>query len=328
MTVEVRQLGRSGLQVSAIGLGCNNFGTRSVYGQLDFERVEAILQTAFDEGVTFLDTADVYGDGDSERFIGTVLKDHRDEIVIATKFGSRYGGTANYGVPYGSRWYIRRAVEGSLRRLQTEYIDLYQQQWFDPLTPQEETLTALHELVVEGKVRYIGSSHFPGWQVIDCHWMATTKHQECFISAQNHYNLLERSVERELVPACEKVGVGILPYFPLANGLLTGKYAGGVRPAGSRLADRPDRAITETDLACVALLQTFATECGRTLVDVALAGLATRPTVGSVIAGVTSAEQVRVNAAAGSWQLAPDELAGLDAVLEAIDVMRAAPPSL
>jgi aryl-alcohol dehydrogenase-like predicted oxidoreductase len=319
-----RQLGRSGLQVSAVGIGCNNFGTRSVYGQLDFDRVKPILETAFESGITFFDTADVYGDGDSERFIGTVLGEHRDEIVIATKFGSRFGGMPNTGVPYGSRRYIRKAVEGSLRRLETDYIDLYQQQWFDPLTPQEETLTALHELVVEGKVRYIGSSHYPGWQVTDCHWMATSKNQEPFISAQNHYNLLERSVEAELVPACLKFGIGILPYFPLASGLLTGKYAGGVRPPGSRLAEShlASRPISNADLAGVALLEKFAEGLGRSIVDVAIAGLAARPAVGSVITGVTSVEQVRVNASAGSWELTPEEQVALEDVLVEIDALR------
>jgi aryl-alcohol dehydrogenase-like predicted oxidoreductase len=320
--MQYRQLGRSGLAVSAVGIGCNNFGPRAVYGELDFPTVEEILHAAYDEGITFLDTADVYGDGDSERFIGTVFKEHRDEMVIATKFGSKYGGTPNYDVPYGSRRYIRAAVEGSLRRLQTDYIDLYQQQWLDPLTPQEETLTALHELVVEGKVRYIGASHFLGWQMVDCYWMAATKHQECFISAQNHYNLIERSVETELVPACLRVGVGILPYFPLASGLLTGKYSGGNRPPGSRLAKFSDRPITERDLACVDRLTRFGEECGRSIVDVAIAGLAVRPAVGSVIAGVTSASQVHANATAASWEMAPDELAGLEEALRDVDALR------
>jgi aryl-alcohol dehydrogenase-like predicted oxidoreductase len=315
------QLGRTGLQVSVVGLGCNNFGTRAMYGGLDADASAAVVSAAVDAGITFFDTADVYGDGDSERFVGEVVKGVRDDVVLATKFGSKFGGSPNYGVPYGSRRYLRRAVEGSLRRLQTDRIDLYQLQWFDPLTPLEETLFALNELVEEGKVLYFGTSHFFGWQIVDLHWMAEKHHLRGFVSAQNHYNLLDREAEQELVPACEHVGVGLLPYFPLANGLLTGKYSHGAVPAASRLAERT---ITDGDLAAVGLLQGFADEVGHSITEVAIAGLAGRPAVASVIAGATTVAQVQANAAAGNWVLEQSERAALDQQLVKVDEARRA----
>jgi aryl-alcohol dehydrogenase-like predicted oxidoreductase len=313
--VRYRQLGRSGLTVSVVGLGCNNFGgSRSsekvaAYGALDMDATRAVIEAALDAGVTFFDTADVYGNGGSERQLGEILRKRRHQVVIATKWGSGLPDT----VTWGSRRYIRQAVEASLRRLGTDYIDLYQMHWPDPRTPWEETLAALDELVKEGKVRYLGSSHLHGWEVIDTDWIARTRGWERMISAQNHYSLLERGAERELVPACLRAGVGLLPYFPLASGLLTGKYRRGAPPpAGARLAggDIPDATYDRLEA-----LEAFAAERGRSLLELAIAGLAARPAVASVVAGATSPAQVRANVAAAEWDLGPDDLAALDAVL-------------
>src|SRR4051794_6516036 len=233
-----RQLGDSGLTVSTVGLGCNNFGRR-----LDQEGTTAVVRAAIDAGVTLFDTADIYALGASEELLGAALGKQRENVVIATKFGGDMRGAngPDWGVR-GSRRYIRKAVEGSLRRLGTDWIDLYQLHHPDPVTPIDETLAALSELVAEGKVRYIGSSQFAGWQVADADWAARTAGNERFISAQNKYSLLDRVAEDELVPACEHLAIGILPYFPLESGLLTGKYKRGeVAPDGTRLAKMPDR---------------------------------------------------------------------------------------
>jgi aryl-alcohol dehydrogenase-like predicted oxidoreductase len=309
--MDFRQLGQSGLTVSVVGLGCNNFG-----GRLDFERTAAVVAAALDEGITLFDTADIYGNrGGSESFLGELLKDRREEVVLATKFGMDMGQPL-WGAR-GSRRYVRFAVEGSLRRLQTDWIDLYQPHQPDPKTPIEETLGALDELVQEGKVRYIGSSQLDGWQVADAEWVARSRRSARFISAQNHYNLLERAVEASLVPACLHYGIGILPFFPLASGLLTGKYRpGGDAPPGSRLAGRLDR-IDPTTLAKVEALAAFAAQRGITLLDVAIGGLAARPAVASVIAGATRPEQVKANVAAGRWVPTAEDLAALDEVLAA-----------
>jgi aryl-alcohol dehydrogenase-like predicted oxidoreductase len=304
-----RRLGDSGLVVSVVGLGCNNFGRR-----IDIDATRAVVDAAVDEGVTLFDTSDSYGE--SETFLGEALRGRRDDVVLATKFGSDLGGRlgAEWGAR-GSRRYIRRAVESSLTRLQTDWIDLYQLHFPDPATPIEETLAALDELVHEGKVRYIGSSNYAAWQVTEADWIARTSGGARFVSAQNHYSLLERDVERELVPACLAHGVGLLPYFPLANGLLTGKYRRGEQaPAGSRLADRPDR-LTQTAFDTVEALEKYAAERGRTLLDVAIGGLAARPAVGSVIAGATRPEQIVANVAAGSWQPTDSDLTALDEIL-------------
>src|SRR4051812_45300988 len=231
---EIRRLGRSGLAVSAVGLGCNNFGTR-----LDLDGSRAVVEAALDAGVTLFDTSDSYGGepGRSEDFLGQILEGRRDDVVIATKFGSHLKGLLgpDRGAR-GSRRYIRRAVEGSLRRLRTDHIDLYQLHFPDRLTPIEETLSALTELVDEGKVRYIGSSNLSAWEVADADWTARTSGLQPFISAQNEYSLLERGVEAELVPALERFGLGLLPYFPLASGLLSGKYRRGADiPENTRL---------------------------------------------------------------------------------------------
>jgi aryl-alcohol dehydrogenase-like predicted oxidoreductase len=293
-----RQLGRSGLTVSVVGLGCNNFG-----GRIDLEASRAVVDAAIDEGITLFDTADVYGNrGGSETILGELLKGRRDGVVLATKWGVPMADEP----ATGSRRYIRKAVEASLGRLQTDHIDLYQLHRFDPLTPLEETLSALDELVKEGKVRYIGSSNFTAWQMADADWIARTHHLERFVSAQNHYSLLERAAEKELVPACAEHGVGILPFFPLANGLLTGKYQRGQdRPTGTRMEGRE---ITDATYDRIEALADFAKQRGHSLLELAISGLASRPAVGSVIAGAAKAEQVKANAAAGDWDLGAEDL--------------------
>ena len=300
-----RRLGDSGLVVSVVGLGCNNFGRR-----LPIERTREVVDAALDAGITLFDTSDSYGE--SETQLGEVLKGRRDDVVLATKFGSDLGGRLgqDWGAR-GSRRYIRKAVESSLTRLQTDWIDLYQLHFPDPKTPLGETLAALDELVHEGKVRYVGCSNLTAWQLADADWIARTRGLSRFISAQNHYSLLERDVERELVPACQRFGVGLLPYFPLANGLLTGKYRRGEPPPqGSRLADRPE-ALTDRVFDTVEELEKYAGDRGRSLLDVAIGGLAAQRAVSSVIAGATSPEQIRANVEAGGWEPTDDDLTQL-----------------
>ncbi len=296
-----RRLGDSGLVVSALGLGGNNFGRR-----IDLDATRAVVDAALDAGVTLIDTADIYGE--SETLLGEVLKGRRDQVVIATKFGGDVNG-AN-GPDWGaraSRRYVRLAVERSLRRLKTDWIDLYQLHFPDPSTPIEETLSVLTDLVREGKVRYVGSSNFASWQVTDADWIARTGGFERFVSAQNEYSLLDRRVEKELVPALLHHGVGLLPYFPLANGLLTGKYRRGEEPpAGTRLAGRPQY-LTDARFEVVERLREFAERQGVTLLDVAIGGLLAQPAVSSVIAGATRPEQIKANVAAAAWR--PDEAA-------------------
>ncbi len=309
---DYRQLGSSGLTVSTVGLGCNNFG-----GRIDGDRTQQVVDACFDHGVTLFDTADIYGGtpGQSEELLGKALGSRRDQVVLATKFGSDMGGVngPDWGVR-GSRRYIRTAVEASLRRLGTDWIDLYQMHVPDEVTPIEETLAALHELVVEGKVRYLGSSNFAGWQVVEADWTARSAGQTPFVSAQNEYSLLKRQAEAELVPACEHVGVGILPYFPLASGLLTGKYRRGEgAPDGTRLASRPER-LAAADFDRIEAVAAYADERDISMLDVAIGGLAAQPAVSSVIAGATSAEQVKANVAAGCWEPTAADLAALDEV--------------
>jgi aryl-alcohol dehydrogenase-like predicted oxidoreductase len=308
--MDYRQLGDSGLTVSTVGLGCNNFGRR-----LDAARTDVVVNAAVDAGITLFDTADVYhGEhGFSEELLGKALGARRDEVVIATKFGGDMHGAngPDWGVR-GSRRYIRKAVESSLQRLGTDWIDLYQLHVPDPVTPIEETLAALTELVAEGKVRYLGSSQFAAWQVVDADWAARTAGLEHFISAQNRYSLLEREVEDELAPACEHLGLGILPFFPLSSGLLTGKYKRGETPPdGSRLATQPDR-LSQADFDKIEALETFAAERDLSLIDVAIGGLAAQPAVASVIAGATTPEQIAQNVAAGLWEPTAADLAALD----------------
>ena len=306
-----RRLGRSGLAVSTVGLGCNNFGRK-----LDLEASRAVIDAALDEGITFLDTSDSYGT--SEEILGEVLEGRRHRVVVATKFGSDlHGANGPDGGARGSRRYLRLAVERSLRRLRTDWIDLYQIHFPDLETPLEETLAALDELVHEGKVRYVGSSNHAAWQVTDAEWLARTRGFERFVSAQNHYNLLERRVESELTPACERFGIGILPYWPLASGLLTGRYRRGeAAPAGSRIKEwGMEGQLTDERFDVIEQFERFAEERSLTLLDVAIGGLAAQRAVGSVIAGATSVEQVRANARAGSWVPTKEDRRALDAIV-------------
>ncbi len=311
--MEYRRLGASGLKVSEVGLGCNNFGMR-----IDQEAATAVVQACLDEGITFFDTADVYGGSKSEIMLGTALKGKRHEVVIATKFASPMGpGPDQRG---GSRRYVMSAVDASLRRLGTDYIDLYQMHRPDPDTPIEETLGALDDLVRQGKVRYLGNSNFSGWQIADADWTAREGHLNRFVSAQNNYSLLERKVEFEVMPACERFGLGLLPFFPLASGLLTGKYVRGeAPPEGTRLAafgPRGQAALNDKAFDKVDALKAWAEARGRTLLDLAFGWLLGQPSVSSVIAGATRPEQVRANAAAGAWSLSAREVAEVSALVK------------
>ena len=305
-----RTLGDSGLLVSVVGLGCNNFG-----GRIDLQRTRAVVDAAIDTGITLFDTAEMYGkDGGSELALGEVLAGRRDKVVLATKFGHQkvdmgYGPAAG---AKGGRGYIRLAVEKSLRRLRTDYIDLYQLHTPDPLTPIEETIAALDELVAEGKVRYIGHSNLSGWQLADAAHKSAARTP--FISAQNQWSLLDRGVEAEVVPAAAAFGLGVLPYFPLANGMLTGKVRRGSElPAGSRIATR-SHLVTDEKLDTVEALIEWGAERGVSILEIAIGGLAAQPGCASVIAGATSAEQVVANVAAGEWEPAQEELAELDKI--------------
>jgi aryl-alcohol dehydrogenase-like predicted oxidoreductase len=272
-----------------------------------------VVEAALDAGVTLFDTADIYGQGHSEEFLGQALGKRRSEIVLATKFGMDMQGAngPDWGAR-GSRRYVRLAVESSLRRLGTDWIDLYQLHAPDARTPIAETLAAMTELVHEGKVRYIGCSNFSAWQVADAEWTARSNGSERFISAQNHYNLLYRGVETELAPVCEHFGLGILPYFPLASGLLSGKYRKGEQaPAGTRLAGREDSLSSER-FDAVEKLRAFAEQRGLSLLQVAVGGLAAQKAVASVIAGATRPEQVIANVEAGAWRPTPEDLSALD----------------
>lgn len=309
--MEFRRLGESGLVVSVVGLGTNNLGMK-----LDDEQSREVVYAALDEGITLFDTADAYGA--SEQRLGALLEGRRDDVVLATKFGSdvrnRGGDNGEDWGARGSRRYIRRAVESSLRRLRTDWIDLYQLHRPDPATPIEETLSALTDLVREGKVRYLGSSNFTGWQVADAEWTSRTRGYERFVGAQNEYNLLKRGVEDDLVPALERYGIGLLPFFPLASGVLTGKYRRGeAPPEGSRIqAWGRESVLTEATFDLVEVLEAFAKARSISLLDVAIGGLAAQPAVASVIAGATSRGQVAANVAAGAWQPNLDDLAELD----------------
>jgi aryl-alcohol dehydrogenase-like predicted oxidoreductase len=306
-------MGRSGLTVSAIGLGTNNLGMK-----LDADASREVVHCALDEGITLFDTADVYGK--SEERLGELLRGQRDNVIIATKFGSdvRRLGNDN-GDDWnarGARRYVRRAVEASLRRLQTDWIDLYQMHRADPGTPIEETLSVLDDLVREGTVRYIGHSNFTGWQTAHAEWTAQTRGFERFVSSQNEYSLLKRDVERDLIPALKQYAIGMLPYYPLASGLLTGKYRRGESaPAGSRIeAWGLQSALKDDTFDVIEGLEAFAAARGLSLLDVAIGGLAAQPTVSSVVAGATSADQVRANVRASRWQPTAEDLAELDAV--------------
>ncbi len=301
--MEYRQLGRSGLTVSAVGLGCSNLG-RTNTATATQEGTDALIRTAVDAGISFFDVADAYGrePGLSETMLGRALRGRRDDVVVATKFGMDMRGTngTDHGAR-GSRGYIVRAVEASLRRLGTDHIDLYQLHVPDPHTPIAETLDALDDLVRSGKVRYVGASNMGGWQIAEAEFTARARGVSRFVSVQNQYNLLSRYAEVEVVPAAAALGIGMLPYYPLANGLLTGKYSDGHAPAGSRLAHLRPALLEAADLSQLRAFGIFANERGLTEVEVAFSWLASRPATSSVIAGATTPKQVVQNANAVAW---------------------------
>ncbi|MGH7934814.1 MAG: aldo/keto reductase [Candidatus Binataceae bacterium] len=308
--MEFRNLGKSGLKVSIAGLGCNNFGARC-----DADQTRAVVHHALDEGITLFDTADWYGNqGGSEELLGRALGRRRHIIVLATKFGMAMGdGPYLHGA---SRRYIMNACEASLRRLNTDYIDLYQIHFPDPETPQQETLEAFDTLVKSGKVRYIGCSNLASWQLADALWISRSEGLASYISAQNQYNLLDRSIERELIPACAHFGVGVLPYFPLASGFLTGKYRHGVEPPkGTRMATMQriaDQTLNEANFEILDGLRKFADSRGHGMVELAVSWLLARPEVASVISGATRPEQVTENVKAVGWKLSAEEMAEID----------------
>jgi aryl-alcohol dehydrogenase-like predicted oxidoreductase len=305
--VRTRSLGSEGPEVSVVGLGCNNFG-RAV----DLDGTRSVVDAALAAGVTLLDTADIYGNkGGSERFLGEVLQGRRERVVVATKFGGDMGDGTE---ARGSREYIRKAIDASLERLRTDYVDLYQYHTPDRITPFEETFAALDELVREGKVRYVGHSNLHADEVDEVDRIAREHEWARPVSAQNQYSLLRREAEKALLPVCERLGIGVLPYFPLASGLLTGKYKRGAeRPQGTRLATR-DEVFTEETWDRLEQLERFAAERGVTLLQVAIGGLLSQPAVSSVIAGATKPEQVRANAKAAAWEPTPGDVAALRAL--------------
>ena len=314
----MRRLGTSGLAVSPAGLGCNNLGrTGTVTAELGPSR--AVVDAAIDAGITLFDVADIYGaePGVSEAILGIALGKRRDRVVLATKFGmDAKGANGPDDGARGSRRYILQSIDASLRRLKTDWIDLYQIHRPDPMTPLEETLSALDDLVRSGKVRYIGHSNFSGWQLADAAWLARSSHSVPFISAQNEYSLVRREVESELIPAATRFGVGILPFFPLANGLLTGKFRQGrTAPAGTRLADLKPTLLESAPWVAVEQLAAYAEARDLTMVQVAFGWLLAQPQVGSVIAGATTPEQVVANAAAStSWTPTASDLTELDVI--------------
>lgn len=318
-----REIGDSGLVVSEVALGCTSFGGGPVelrrghiWGPLGVAEGREVIDAARELGITLFDLADIHAEGQAEVVFGEIVKGYRDEIVIATKGG---GGDVRerHDVANASRRYLRQAVEASLRRLQTDHIDLYQLHWQDPRTPIEETLRALDEMVQEGKIRFVGSSHLSAWEIADADWIARTNGFSRFVSAQNHYNLLERGIETDVIPACERFGVGLLTYFPLGKGLLTGRYR-REQPASDWdwMSNRViNRSIDASVFDVLEALEMFARERDHTLPDLAIAALLTQPAVSSVLAGASSAEQVRANAAAADWRLTAEDVVELRRIL-------------
>jgi aryl-alcohol dehydrogenase-like predicted oxidoreductase len=309
--VRRRAVGDSDLDVSVVGLGTNNVGRR-----LGLDATRALIDAALDAGLTFIDTADIYGEaGGSETLLGQVLEGRRDRVEIATKFGMDMAGANGEGdEPRGSRRYIDRAIDASLRRLRTDHVDLYQYHEPDGVTPVDETLEALNDLVTAGKVRHIGSSNFDAAQVEEADEISRQRGLARFVSAQNRYSLLRREVEADLAPACERLGIGIIPYSPLASGLLSGKYRRDrARPTGTRLDGR-EEVFTDEAMDLVERLAAFAEARGLSMLDVAIGGLAAQPAVSSVIAGAMTPDQVRANARAGEWEPSKEDLAELDGI--------------
>jgi 1-deoxyxylulose-5-phosphate synthase len=309
--MEYRQLGKSGLRVSVIGLGGNTFGRYA-----DQQQTTAIVRQALESGINMIDTADVYGNGVSEGLLGKAIQGHRDELVIATKVGMRMGdGPNEHG---SSRRRVISGCEASLRRLQIDAIDLYQIHTFDPLTPLEETLGALDDLVRAGKVRYIGCSNYDAWRIVQALWISDRAHLARFVSIQPEYNLLKRDAERDITPVCEEFGLGIIPYFPLEAGVLTGKYKPDEQPPeGTRGYDNPRFAsrLARPTLETVQRLDAWAHDSGHSVTELALAWLASRPAVSTIIAGTRRPEQVVANARAADWKLSPDDLAEVERLM-------------
>lgn len=309
--MEYRNVGRSGLQVSVVGLGCNNFGMR-----IDAEAAQAVVDRAIDEGITFFDTAEMYGRGASEQMLGKALGARRRNVIVATKFGKPAGGLISPGA--GSRRYIVQALERSLTNLGTDYIDLYMVHFPDPRTPFEETARALDDLIRAGKVRYAGISNVPGWQVADAHYVAKLGNLAPFVSVENEWSLLERGVEKDVLPAATRYGLGVIPYFPLASGFLTGKYRRGeAMPQGGRLSEgvmagMARKYMTERTWAILERAEAFARERGRSVLELAVGWLLAHPVVPSVISGATLPEQITQNVAAAGWRLTDDERAAVD----------------
>jgi len=309
--MEYRRLGSSGLKVSEVGLGGNNFGWWA-----DEKTSIVVINHALDMGVNFIDTADMYDRGHSEEFVGKAVKGKRTQVIIATKFGNAMGDGPNERG--GSRYYIMKAVDSSLKRLQTDYIDLYQMHVPDTTTPIEETLRALNDLVRAGKVRYIGCSNFAAWQLCEALWISKVNNLQSFVTAQPQYNLLDRRIERELVPCCQAYGIGVIPYSPLAGGFLTGKYRQGEEPPPDGRLSGPNpafrRVFTEANWEKLAKLEAFVAERGHTVGELAIAWLLAKPWISTVIAGARKIEQVSANVAAGEWKLTAEEVAEVEAI--------------
>ena len=310
--MKYRHLGHSGLEVSEIGIGTNNFG-----GRLEYQESKAVINAALDQGINLFDTADIYTHGVSEEYIGRALKGRRQSAIIATKFGMEWeDGPHGVGA---SRKRMTDALDGSLARLQTDYIDLYQVHRQDPATPIEETLRALDDAVTTGKVRYVGCSNYDSWRIVEAVWTSRSERLVPFISAQPEYSMIEREPERDLLPVCERYGLGLLPYYPLAHGFLTGKYRRGEEvPDGVRLsinAAARDRRLTDANFDLLDKLDEFVGQTGHTLLDLAFAWLLARPVVSSVIAGASNPGQVEQNAAAADWRLTDEEKTQIDEIL-------------
>ncbi len=309
--MEYRQLGNSGLRVSVIGLGTNQFG-----GKVDQAGVNSIIDGAIDLGINLIDTADVYTKGQSETTLGVALKGKWDKIVMATKVHSATGdGPNDRG---SSRYHIMNGVEASLKRLQSDHLDVLQLHRYDPTAPLDEVLRALDDLVAAGKVRYIGASNYMAWQLAEANMLAERHGWTRFVSVQNHYHMFERDIEREVLPYCTTRNVGILPYFPLAGGFLTGKYQRGqAAPAGSRGESSPyvQKYMTDQNYDKVEALTAWAKDRGHSMVELAHAWLLAHPAVSSVISGATGLEQIKANAASAAWQLSSDELDEVNKIL-------------
>ena len=313
--MQYRRLGHSGLQVSVIGLGTNNFGPR-----LDYPVAERVLRQAVEAGINFIETSNTYGEGQAEAFIGTALRGVRSQVLIATKVASNIGDGPN--MHGASRKHILEQVDRSLKRLQTDYLDLYQIHYYDPFTPLEETLRTMDHLVHQGKVRYLGCSNFAAWQVSDAMGVSRALGLESLVSVEPEYSMLKRAIEKELLPCCTRYQLGILPYFPLASGFLTGKYKQGQpAAAGTRFAVQQQRAatiLTPENFAVLEQLEAFATARARPLVELAFAWLLAHPQVSSVIAGATTPEQIIANVQAADWYLSTIEMEELDGILQAL----------